>query len=85
MRSCVVPVQHSELTRHRLCLGSGPENAKAAEQLSKETGRTCLPVQADVRKPEDMKAAAKACVDKFGKLDFVICGEPIRFRCMVSL
>ena len=33
-----------------------------------------MPVQADVRKPEDLKAAAKACIDKFGKLDFVICG-----------
>ncbi|KAJ9117119.1 hypothetical protein QFC24_006578 [Naganishia onofrii] len=53
---------------------NGPENEKAAAQLSKETGRTCLPCQGDVRKPEDLKAAAKAAYEKFGKIDFVICG-----------
>ncbi|KAH8084259.1 2,4-dienoyl-CoA reductase [Filobasidium floriforme] len=63
---------------------NGPENAKAAQQLSTETGRTCLPVQADVRKPEDLKAAAKACMDKFGRLDFVICGAAGNFLAPIS-
>jgi peroxisomal 2,4-dienoyl-CoA reductase len=53
---------------------SGPENEKAAAQLSKETGRSCLPCQADVRKPEDLKAAAKKAFEKYGRIDFVICG-----------
>ncbi|KAJ9114726.1 hypothetical protein QFC22_005602 [Naganishia vaughanmartiniae] len=53
---------------------NGPANEKAAAELSKETGRTCLPCQGDVRKPEDLKAAAKAAYEKFGKIDFVICG-----------
>lgn len=55
-------------------LSSGELGAKAAEELSKATGRTCLSVQGDVRKPQDMKDAAKKCVEKFGKIDFVICG-----------
>ncbi|KAJ9095690.1 hypothetical protein QFC21_005562 [Naganishia friedmannii] len=58
---------------------NGPENEKAAAQLSKETGRTCLPCQGDVRKPEDLKAAAKAAYEKFGKIDFVICGAAGNF------
>lgn len=64
-------VARNELTR---CIRSGPENEKAAAQLSKETGRSCLPCQADVRKPEDLKAAAKKAFDKYGRIDFVICG-----------
>ncbi|KAJ9114481.1 hypothetical protein QFC20_001354 [Naganishia adeliensis] len=58
---------------------NGPENEKAAAQLSKETGRTCLPCQADVRKPEDLKAAAKKAFEKFGRIDFVICGAAGNF------
>jgi hypothetical protein len=58
---------------------SGPENSKAAAQLAEETGRQCLPVQADVRKPEHMREAAKQCVDKYGRLDFVICGTSESF------
>jgi peroxisomal 2,4-dienoyl-CoA reductase len=56
----------------RFC--SGPENEKAAAQLEKETGRSCLPCQADVRKPEDLKAAAKKAFEKYGRIDYVICG-----------
>ncbi|GHJ84908.1 hypothetical protein NliqN6_1310 [Naganishia liquefaciens] len=58
---------------------NGPENEKAAAQLSKETGRSCLPCQADVRKPEDLKAAAKKAFEKYGRIDFVICGAAGNF------
>ncbi|KAJ9111354.1 hypothetical protein QFC19_001122 [Naganishia cerealis] len=79
-RSGIVYKMIKVMMNHGLLLPiSGPENEKAAAQLSKETGRTCLPCQGDVRKPEDLKAAAKAAYEKFGKIDFVICG--MRFPC----
>lgn len=49
---------------------------QAAEELSKGTGNTCLPAQADVRKPDELKEAVKKTIERFGRIDFVICGEP---------
>jgi len=48
---------------------------QAAEELSKGTGNTCIPAQADVRKPDELKEAVRKTIEKFGKIDFVICGE----------
>ena len=48
---------------------------KAAEELSERTGNVCLPAQADVRKPTELKEAVRKTIEKFGKIDFVICGE----------
>jgi peroxisomal 2,4-dienoyl-CoA reductase len=48
--------------------------AESAEKLSKATGQTCLPASADVRDPEALKAAVALTKEKFGRIDFVICG-----------
>ena len=34
-----------------------------------------MPTSADVRDPEALKKAVQATIDKFGRIDFVICGE----------
>lgn len=46
--------------------------AKAADTLSKETGRRCIGVSADVRKPESLKVAVDKAVETFGGIDYVI-------------
>ena len=46
----------------------------SAKNLENSTGRKCLPCAADVRDPEQVKSAVKKCIDKFGRIDFVICG-----------
>ncbi|KAI0791892.1 2,4-dienoyl-CoA reductase [Abortiporus biennis] len=51
----------------------------AAEELSAKTGRKCLPIQADVRKPEQLKDAVAKTIEKFGRIDFVICGAAGNF------
>ena len=48
---------------------------QAAEELSKGTGNTCIPAPADVRKPDELKEAVRKTIEKFGRIDFVICGE----------
>ncbi|EPS95702.1 NAD-binding protein [Fomitopsis schrenkii] len=53
-------------------------NASAAE-LSKATGRQCLAAQADVREPEQLKNAVAKTIEKFGRIDFVICGAAGNF------
>lgn len=63
---------------------NGPELEKAAQQLSKETKRQCLAATGDVRKPDDLKAAVKQCIDKYGRLDFVICGAAGNFLAPIS-
>jgi 2,4-dienoyl-CoA reductase [(3E)-enoyl-CoA-producing], peroxisomal len=46
----------------------------SAKELSSKTGQKCVPIQADVRTPAQLHAAAKRTVDELGKIDFVICG-----------
>ncbi|KZT68480.1 NAD(P)-binding protein [Daedalea quercina L-15889] len=53
-------------------------NASAVE-LSKATGRQCLAAQADVRDPEQLKGAVAKTIEKFGRIDFVICGAAGNF------
>lgn len=43
----------------------------AAAKLTKDTGKECLGVAGDVRKPESLKAAVEATIKKFGRIDFV--------------
>lgn len=45
-----------------------------SKELSDETGRECMPLQADVRKYSDLESAVAKTVERFGKIDFVICG-----------
>lgn len=33
----------------------------------------------DVRKPEELEAAARKCVEKFGRIDIVVCGAAGNF------
>lgn len=47
---------------------------QAAKELSESTGRTCIAAQADVRDPKLLKDAVSKCLEKFGRIDFVICG-----------
>ncbi|QRW19801.1 Enoyl-(Acyl carrier protein) reductase [Rhizoctonia solani] len=44
-----------------------------ASELSASTGRQCIPAQADVRSPEQLRTAVDTTISKFGRIDFVIC------------
>jgi len=57
---------------------------KASEELSKATGKVCIPAQADVRKPEQLKAAVEKTIAKFGRIDFVVCGAAGNFIAPIS-
>jgi len=57
---------------------------QAAEELSKGTGNTCIPAQADVRKPDELKEAVRKTIEKFGRIDFVICGAAGNFLAPLS-
>ena len=51
----------------------------AAAELAQATGHQCLPVVADVRKPEQVEAAIDACLQRFGRLDLVVNGAAGNF------
>ncbi|SGY13998.1 BQ5605_C010g06023 [Microbotryum silenes-dioicae] len=57
---------------------------EAAATLSKATGQQCLGVSGDVRKPESLKEAVRKTVEKFGTIDFVICGAAGNFLSPIS-
>lgn len=48
---------------------------RASKELSSATGQECIPCPADVREPDQLKAAVKKTLDKFGRIDFVIVGS----------
>ncbi|CAE6529287.1 unnamed protein product [Rhizoctonia solani] len=50
-----------------------------ANELSASTGRECIPAQADVRSPEQLRAAVDTTISRFGRIDFVICGAAGNF------
>jgi len=56
----------------------------AAKELTEATGRKCVFASVDVRKPETLKAAAKKCIEVYGKIDFVICGAAGNFLAPIS-
>lgn len=63
------------LGAHAAILGRNAERLEAsAKELSNKSGKICLALQADVRKMADLDSAAKKTIEKFGKIDFVICG-----------
>ncbi|CBQ72344.1 related to SPS19-peroxisomal 2,4-dienoyl-CoA reductase [Sporisorium reilianum SRZ2] len=49
--------------------------ARAAKDLAAATGSECLDCPADVRDPEQLKAAVRKTIEKFGRIDFVIAGS----------
>lgn len=59
---------------------------KSAKELSDATGRKCLGLSGDVRKPETLQAAVEATIEEYGRIDFVIAGaagnflSPVRTR-----
>ncbi|KAI0697454.1 hypothetical protein BC835DRAFT_765932 [Cytidiella melzeri] len=57
---------------------------KSAEELSKDTGRNCLPVQGDVRQPKALQEAVAKTIEKYGRIDFVICGAAGNFLAPIS-
>jgi len=57
---------------------------EAADELSKRTGNICIPAQADVRKPDELKEAVRETIEKFGRIDFVICGAAGNFLAPLS-
>jgi len=54
---------------------------KSSETLTKATGMKCLPVQMDVRKPNDVLKAVDACLETFGRIDILINGAAGNFLC----
>lgn len=46
----------------------------SANELAAATGRQCLAAQADVRNPKQLQDAVAKTIEKFGRIDFVICG-----------
>jgi 2,4-dienoyl-CoA reductase [(3E)-enoyl-CoA-producing], peroxisomal len=66
-----------KLGAHAAILGRNAQRLEAsAKELSDESGKICIPLQADVRKLGDLERAAERTVEQFGKIDFVICGMP---------
>ncbi|KAJ3781763.1 hypothetical protein GGU10DRAFT_390372 [Lentinula aff. detonsa] len=57
---------------------------QTAKELSAATGRTCIPAQADVRQPKMLQEAVKKTIERFGKIDFVICGAAGNFLAPIS-
>lgn len=57
---------------------------KTAEELTKSTGRTCIPAQVDVREPKTLAAAVAKTIEKFGRIDYVICGAAGNFLSPIS-
>ncbi|PCH32975.1 NAD(P)-binding protein [Wolfiporia cocos MD-104 SS10] len=56
----------------------------SADELAKATGRQCLAVRGDVREPEQLKDAVAKTIEKFGRIDFVICGAAGNFLAPIS-
>ncbi|TFK33740.1 2,4-dienoyl-CoA reductase [Crucibulum laeve] len=57
---------------------------QAAKELSEATGQVCVPAQADVRQPNTLKEAVTKTIEKFGRIDFVICGAAGNFLAPIS-
>jgi peroxisomal 2,4-dienoyl-CoA reductase len=53
--------------------------ARAASELSEATGRTVLPVAADVRDPDAVARAIAQTIERFGKLDTLVNGAAGNF------
>lgn len=57
---------------------------QAAKELSETTGQVCIPAQADVRQPSAIQDAVTKTIEKFGRIDFVICGAAGNFLAPIS-
>ncbi|XP_064613007.1 peroxisomal 2,4-dienoyl-CoA reductase [(3E)-enoyl-CoA-producing]-like [Liolophura sinensis] len=57
---------------------------ESAKTLKKNTGRECIPIKMDVRKPQEILAAVDEALATFGKIDFVINNAAGNFLCPAS-
>jgi len=57
---------------------------QAAKELSEANGQECIPTQADVRSPAQLKEAVAKTIAKFGRIDYVICGAAGNFLVPIS-
>ncbi|KAF9472643.1 2,4-dienoyl-CoA reductase [Pholiota conissans] len=57
---------------------------QASKELSEVTGQECIPTQADVRYPAQLKEAVAKTIAKFGRIDYVICGAAGNFLVPIS-
>jgi peroxisomal 2,4-dienoyl-CoA reductase len=55
-----------------------------AKELSELTKQRCIAAQADVRKPEQLKAAVEKAIKEFSRVDFVVCGAAGNFLAPIS-
>jgi peroxisomal 2,4-dienoyl-CoA reductase len=58
--------------------------APVAAAITAETGRTCLPLVADVRQPDQVEAAVARAVGELGRLDIVVNGAAGNFLCAAA-
>ncbi len=56
---------------------NGPGAQAVAEKIAADTGQPAIHCQADVTKPEDIRAAVGKAVESFGKLDIMVCNAGI--------
>ncbi|KAI6157163.1 hypothetical protein BKA82DRAFT_796756 [Pisolithus tinctorius] len=57
---------------------------EAANELSQLTGQTCVAARADVRDPQQLKEAVAKTIERFGRIDFVICGAAGNFLASID-
>ncbi|KAJ3824871.1 hypothetical protein F5880DRAFT_1611623 [Lentinula raphanica] len=57
---------------------------ETSKELSEQTGKTCIPIRADVRQPQTLQDAVRRTIEKFGRIDFVICGAAGNFMSPIS-
>lgn len=57
---------------------------QSAADLQKSTGKKCLPAQADVRRPQELKDAVAKTIEAFGRIDYVICGAAGNFLATID-
>ncbi|KAG6371494.1 hypothetical protein JVT61DRAFT_9532 [Boletus reticuloceps] len=57
---------------------------QSAHELSRVTGQRCIPTQADVRQPQQLKDAVATTMATFGRIDFVICGAAGNFLASID-
>jgi len=55
------------------------KNTKAAEELSRGSGKAVIALKADVRDAKQVQDAVAKTIEKFGRIDFVICGAAGNF------
>lgn len=56
----------------------------ASNTLTKATGRRCLPIAADVRKPPEVLSAMDKVLSEFGRIDIVVNNAAGNFLCPLS-